>query len=85
MPIMDGIETVRVIRERERESGRHIPVIALTARMMKQEINEIVAAGFDAFVGKPLDFRELFRVLASLVPVAVVAPASLTESPRHPV
>ncbi len=51
MPVMDGVEAVR----RLRENGVHVPVIALTANVMKDEYARCAAAGFDDYVGKPID------------------------------
>jgi CheY-like chemotaxis protein len=83
MPQMDGIEATVIIRAIERErvnnnsdddkididnSVSHIPVIALTASIMKDEIKRFLAAGMDSFVGKPIDFNELTRVLDKYIP-----------------
>ena len=62
LPGMNGIEALRVLRERP-QSAR-IPVIAVTASVMQQDRKLITEAGFDAYVAKPLDlkqFREAVR------------------------
>ncbi|MFZ6689063.1 ATP-binding protein [Undibacterium sp. SXout11W] len=55
MPVMDGFEATRRIREMERDSGRHIPIIALTANAMREEKPQCLAAGMDAYLSKPVN------------------------------
>jgi two-component system, sensor histidine kinase and response regulator len=62
MPVMDGYETTRKIREHE--SGRkRIPIIALTAHAMKGADNECRAAGMDDYLSKPIDQERLEKLL----------------------
>jgi PAS domain S-box-containing protein len=62
MPIMDGYETTRKIREHE--AGRsHIPIIALTAHAMKGADNDCRAAGMDDYLSKPIDKEQLEKSL----------------------
>ncbi len=63
MPVMDGIEATRILREREAEWGNHTPVIALTAQAMKGDKERLLAAGMDAYVTKPLDPDTLLQTL----------------------
>jgi two-component system, sensor histidine kinase and response regulator len=58
MPVLDGFETTRKIREQE-GGGRHIPIIALTAHAMKGADNECRAAGMDDYLSKPIDKEQL--------------------------
>ncbi len=60
MPSMDGIEATRSIRESERLSGGHIPIVALTAFALKGEQERIMSHGFDGYVSKPIDIDLLF-------------------------
>ena len=59
MPKMDGLEATRIIRDSENESGRHTPIIAMTAHAMNESRLECLEAGMDDFISKPLD-RNLF-------------------------
>jgi two-component system, sensor histidine kinase and response regulator len=68
MPEMNGLEATRLIRQREAETAAHIPIIAMTARAMKGDREECIAAGMDAYVSKPVQFAELFKTISSLVP-----------------
>ena len=71
MPELDGFAATRAIRARERASGGHVPIIAMTAHALKGDRERCVAAGMDGYVAKPLDPAELLRVLE-----LVVAPGS---------
>lgn len=63
MPEMDGVEATRIIRERERETGEHIPIIAMTAHAMKGDRERFEAAGMDGFVPKPVTPKEMFDAM----------------------
>lgn len=65
MPEMDGVEATRVIREREKHTGLHIPVVAMTANAMKGDSEKYFAAGMDRYVSKPVRATELFAAIES--------------------
>jgi PAS domain S-box-containing protein len=65
MPELDGFETTAAIRERERTSGGHLPIIAMTAHAMKGDRELCLAAGMDGYISKPIQPRELFETLTS--------------------
>ncbi|MCB0295489.1 MAG: response regulator [Calditrichaeota bacterium] len=71
MPEMDGLETTARIREREKESGRRLPVIALTANAVKGDRERCLAAGMDEYITKPIKRTHLLRVIQELVEKAV--------------
>jgi CheY-like chemotaxis protein len=68
MPEMDGFEATRFIREKEKVSGAHLPIIALTALAMKGDEERCLACGMDGYVSKPLKVEELFSVVEKVVP-----------------
>jgi signal transduction histidine kinase/CheY-like chemotaxis protein len=63
MPEMDGFEATRKLREREHESERRVPVIALTAHAMKGDRERCLDAGMDGYVAKPIRREELFQAI----------------------
>jgi len=64
MPEMDGIEATRAIRAAE-SGGRRVPIVALTASVMKEDTALCLQAGMDAVVMKPINSAELLRVVES--------------------
>jgi two-component system, sensor histidine kinase and response regulator len=68
MPRMDGFEATRKIREIEanRADGSHIPIIALTANNLYEQIQECLDNGMDAFLAKPIKTEDIVAVINSL-------------------
>ena len=68
MPEMDGMEVTAAIRERESSTGKHIPIIAMTAHAMRGDKERYLAGGMDGYVSKPIDphllFAEIERCIA---------------------
>src|SRR6185369_8419208 len=69
MPDMDGFAATAIIREREQASGRHIPIVAMTAHALKGDPERCLAEGMDAYVSKPIRTEELFLTLERLLNV----------------
>jgi len=59
MPKLDGIETTRMIRVRERKIGGQVPIYGLTAHSSKEEVNRCLDAGMTGHIGKTIDFKEV--------------------------
>jgi two-component system, sensor histidine kinase and response regulator len=59
MPGMDGLELTRIVREREKETGAHLPIIAVTANALPGEAERCRAAGMDDYLAKPIEIKNL--------------------------
>jgi len=59
MPVMDGYDATRAIREMEEERGGHVPIVALTASARESDKRRCLESGMDAFLSKPLTIDEL--------------------------
>jgi len=73
MPVMDGLEATRRLRRDPRWTG--LPVIALTADVMRTQIDTCLEAGMDAHIAKPIDLRDLLSVMVQVLDRRGVAPA----------
>ena len=73
MPVMDGFAATAAIRERERTTGAHLPVIAMTAHAMKGDRENCLSQGMDGYVTKPLRPEALFAALEGLAGGAVAS------------
>ena len=69
MPDMDGFAATAVIREQERTSGRHTPIVAMTAHALKGDPERCLAEGMDAYISKPIRTDELFLTLERMLNV----------------
>jgi signal transduction histidine kinase/DNA-binding response OmpR family regulator len=83
MPGMDGFEATSAIREKEKTTGAHIPIIAMTAHALKGDQERCIAAGMDGYVSKPIRTSELFSAIESLLgnksPARTSEPANLLD------
>jgi CheY-like chemotaxis protein/HPt (histidine-containing phosphotransfer) domain-containing protein len=67
MPDVDGFQATAIIREKEKITGKHIPIIALTAYAMKGDRERCLAAGMDSYVPKPIRHQDLLETIQTLV------------------
>jgi two-component system sensor histidine kinase/response regulator len=63
MPVMDGFDATRRIREFEQKSGGHIPIVAMTANAMQGDREACLDAGMDDYVSKPVSLESLRQAL----------------------
>jgi osomolarity two-component system, sensor histidine kinase NIK1 len=65
LPLMGGIESVRIIRKLEKSFGRkHTPILAFTARVDSETRQECFDTGFDDFIAKPAKIREMIEAVS---------------------
>ncbi len=69
MPVMDGCEATKTIRTEEKVTGRHIPIVAMTAHAMKGDREMCLEAGMDGYVSKPINLPELYETIDNLFPM----------------
>jgi CheY-like chemotaxis protein len=63
MPMMGGFEATAAIRAREKQTGGHIRIVAMTAHVMNGDRERCIGAGMDGYLSKPLDARMMFSVV----------------------
>ncbi|MEI7555015.1 response regulator [Candidatus Chlorohelix sp.] len=68
MPVMNGFETTRKIRANEKVTGKHIPIIAITANALPETRDECTAAGMDDYMPKPVTLQQLEKCLNQWLP-----------------
>lgn len=72
MPVMDGVETARRLRKMEGEYYQNVPVIALSADAMHESQKLFAEAGMNDFAAKPIDLRQLCKVLRRWLPLKLI-------------
>jgi signal transduction histidine kinase/CheY-like chemotaxis protein len=83
MPGMDGLEAAAAVRRREQGTGRHVPIVAMTAHAMKGDRERCLEAGMDDYLAKPIRPEELYAVLGRMAgPSGEPAPAAEPAAPE---
>jgi CheY-like chemotaxis protein len=82
MPGMDGFEATAAIRERERQTGAHTPIVAMTAHAMTGDREKCLAAGMDEYLCKPIRPADFLATIDKLIPSHHRGQAASPEPPR---
>ncbi len=82
MPEMDGLEATRKIREMEKQTGEHLPIIAVTAFALKGDREKCLEAGMDSYVQKPIRKDELFGQMAMVLGISGQAESEKEPEPE---
>jgi len=92
MPEMGGFEATGRIRADEQQTGRHLPIIAMTAHAMTGDRERCLASGMDGYVSKPIQAADLFRTIdevlarrAQPLPGPALAPSAQSAPVFDPV
>jgi PAS domain S-box-containing protein len=67
MPQMDGFQAATMIRKKEKETGQHIPIIAMTAHAMKGDREKCLESGMDDYIAKPINPHEILKKVEQVV------------------
>ena len=71
MPELDGYETTRAIRQQEKHTGKHIPIIAMTAYAAKGDREKCLAAGMDGYISKPISPDKISQEIKTVLHTAL--------------
>jgi len=63
MPVMDGYEATRNIRSLDAPNAITVPIVAMTANVFKEDVDNCIAAGMNDHIGKPIDLHEMVNTL----------------------
>jgi PAS domain S-box-containing protein len=83
MPTMSGFQATAAIRKEEESTGRHLPIIAMTAYAREGDRERCLAAGMDGYVAKPIKVKEFVEAVENLGRLTEVAKAPTTARPRE--
>jgi CheY-like chemotaxis protein len=84
MPEMDGFAATREIRAAELGSGRHVPIVAMTANVMRGAVEACIEAGMDDYISKPVHYANLKQVVLRWAPVHQAPAQQVPAQQVHP-
>lgn len=67
MPVMDSLEATKAIRAMEAPRLSSLPVVSMTANVFEEDRRQVLAAGMNGHLGKPIDFNKLFSTLQGIL------------------
>ena len=76
MPVIDGFTATAEIRAREKTTGGHLPIVAMTANAMKGDREKCLEVGMDGYVAKPIRTQELFAAISDAMRVCKPTPVT---------
>ena len=79
MPIMDGVEATKCLRQMEDSYYKELPVIALTANAMKESKQMFEEAGMNGFVAKPIEMKQICRTIRKWLPANLIIEQEVAE------
>jgi len=82
MPLLDGLEATEQIRRKEKASGMHVPIVAMTAHAMKGDRERCLAAGMDDYLSKPIRADEMYGIIDALVAESQLSEQPVKSSPE---
>ncbi|MCE5314380.1 MAG: response regulator [Armatimonadota bacterium] len=82
MPELDGLETTARIRENEKSTGEHIPIIAMTAHAMKDDRELCLRSGMDSYISKPVQISDLIAAVEKISTGRVQSQSGLSPLKR---
>ncbi|MGA2020773.1 MAG: response regulator [Candidatus Sulfotelmatobacter sp.] len=87
MPEMDGLTATRNIRGREKKTGLHIPIIAMTAHAMKGDKERCLEAGMDGYISKPVSSKEIEDMISTIAVTETATPTliEVQAAPTPPI
>jgi signal transduction histidine kinase/DNA-binding response OmpR family regulator len=87
MPEMDGLTATRNIRGREKKTGFHIPIIAMTAHAMKGDKERCLEAGMDGYISKPVSGKEIEDMISTIAVTETATPTliEVQAAPTPPI
>jgi PAS domain S-box-containing protein len=83
MPVLDGFETTAAIRRQENGSGRHLPIVAMTAHAMSGDLERCIEAGMDGYLAKPINADEFYKTIERVLERSGTAPQAAGIAARE--
>ena len=80
MPVMDGVDTAKAIRQMDGDYYKNVPIIALTANAVVEAKEEFIAAGMNDFVAKPIDLNEITTKIRVWLPDSLIVKKTSSQT-----